>query len=640
MPKRPRQHQLEEESRRAFESVLPPRIVYRQQTPDYGIDGEVEEFDAEGSATGRRFFVQLKATGETNLKKALRVHLKHETVSYFRAQANPVLMVRYVSSSKSLFARWFHAFDPCSEHVGDSGITFRWTEADVLDTPRIESLLREASRIHDIKSLAVELPLALAVSVSDIPAHGYTRSEIVLSVEAALMRCPGVLGLVENQNDAYIVATVSADAVGASVAGLASVTLHLEDGYEPDVDIGQIVSDLMSSVAFALARAGQGRLAAQIAEPFFADSLLVGVPEFSVELANAMLEAGQVGQVLSISEQLDKRDEEAHVVAGFVCVIAALQQSDSFQDGEHEALNKTLSSRLQRRLETGDQKSAAGSAENLGHHFRKMGRHVEAAEHFEQAANLDPDRLTQELAVEIAGSNFLGHRFDEAAHAYDVALDRFEGSDPHLEARRADALMSAGRYRDALESFSRIEGNSDELDAWIYCKVIALETVLAAGELDHQRRDTKSSELLAGQMETSDPEDLDAIAAQIWSHDAASPLGWFNWAHVLLERGLVREAKQAYLVTAVMQEGDVEAWVNVGILAIQDEDPHLLEASAITGHRLNRPGYLIEFSRQLRDQIEEPDEREEFIRGFKQRLDEALDSSVAPAEVVIDEKDQ
>ena len=45
LPKRPRQHQLETESKRQFESAIPSSWIYRAKDQDYGIDGEVEIFD-------------------------------------------------------------------------------------------------------------------------------------------------------------------------------------------------------------------------------------------------------------------------------------------------------------------------------------------------------------------------------------------------------------------------------------------------------------------------------------------------------------------------------------------------------------------------------------------------------------------
>ncbi len=59
--KRPRQHIIETISKKAFEEIIPDEWVYRELTPDYGIDYQVEIFNNE-EATGKSFFVQLKGT--------------------------------------------------------------------------------------------------------------------------------------------------------------------------------------------------------------------------------------------------------------------------------------------------------------------------------------------------------------------------------------------------------------------------------------------------------------------------------------------------------------------------------------------------------------------------------------------------
>src|SRR5687767_12854452 len=95
MPKRPREHQLEDQSRNAFCVCLPPQWVFRDAVPDYGIDGTIEVFDVEGRSTGKLFLVQLKATDQADLDKALTIVLSRETYEYHRCLDLPVLIVRF-----------------------------------------------------------------------------------------------------------------------------------------------------------------------------------------------------------------------------------------------------------------------------------------------------------------------------------------------------------------------------------------------------------------------------------------------------------------------------------------------------------------------------------------------------------------
>ena len=112
MVQRPRSHQLETESRRAFSSSLPSLWVFRDLSPDYGLDGLVEVFDPHGRATGDLFFVQLKATDEKDVDKALRVRLTRRVSDYYNTLLLPVLLVVYHSPTRALYARWLPEQDP------------------------------------------------------------------------------------------------------------------------------------------------------------------------------------------------------------------------------------------------------------------------------------------------------------------------------------------------------------------------------------------------------------------------------------------------------------------------------------------------------------------------------------------------
>jgi len=52
MPKRPRSHQLEEESIYNLGIVLPKNWLLSRPDKDYGIDGQIEIFDINNESTG------------------------------------------------------------------------------------------------------------------------------------------------------------------------------------------------------------------------------------------------------------------------------------------------------------------------------------------------------------------------------------------------------------------------------------------------------------------------------------------------------------------------------------------------------------------------------------------------------------
>src|SRR3990167_4155704 len=104
MPIRPRSHILEEQSVRRFGDALPNDWVYRSKAPDYGIDGEVEIFNSDGSSTGLSFNVQLRATD--NAARADLVRLEVDELKYYRPPGGPTAVVRYGSPDGSLFWQW------------------------------------------------------------------------------------------------------------------------------------------------------------------------------------------------------------------------------------------------------------------------------------------------------------------------------------------------------------------------------------------------------------------------------------------------------------------------------------------------------------------------------------------------------
>lgn len=108
MPKRPISHQLEEESRTAFRTLVHP-WVFRDKNPDYGIDGEVEIFDETSKATGRQFLVQLKAALKEPKEPSISFNV--ESIKYYHSLELPVLLVLWIKESRKTFWRWANEVD-------------------------------------------------------------------------------------------------------------------------------------------------------------------------------------------------------------------------------------------------------------------------------------------------------------------------------------------------------------------------------------------------------------------------------------------------------------------------------------------------------------------------------------------------
>ena len=142
-PNRPRSHQLETESQAAFRALIEPLWVFRPQTPDYGIDGEVEIFESSGNTTGQKFLVQLKGTDNNDNSPA--IPLKRTTAEYFASQKLPVLVVLFQAQTKKVFGRWFHSFDSYGHKPDSETLSFCFAVSDELDKGDLEVLSNDVA---------------------------------------------------------------------------------------------------------------------------------------------------------------------------------------------------------------------------------------------------------------------------------------------------------------------------------------------------------------------------------------------------------------------------------------------------------------------------------------------------------------
>jgi len=143
MTKRTRAHQLETESIHAFTRIIPPHWVYRTLASDYGIDGMVEIFDEDGNATGALFLVQLKGTDQVEAKKAFSITLKTSTGQYYKNILLPVLIVRYVSKTETIYARFFEKNTPIPN--SQKTFTYSLTENDKWNMDAPNHILNKVS---------------------------------------------------------------------------------------------------------------------------------------------------------------------------------------------------------------------------------------------------------------------------------------------------------------------------------------------------------------------------------------------------------------------------------------------------------------------------------------------------------------
>lgn len=324
MPKKHRSHDIEDESIDRFKALLPSWLIYREKPKkDYGIDGEVEEFDSDDETTGLVFLTQLKGTDEKDLKKALAEPLPRGHVTYYRNLTLPVLMVRYVSANKTIYTRWSHSLDTYGKNADWKTTTFRWTEEDSWTSTRADELVAEASAFLELRSSHVRFPLTVHADLE--PARGWDveADEIALALGQQIAPRAELLRLGSGEAPAAGKLIVRPDRLAVEFARVTAVTAHLDKGFVPE-SASQIAHDLLAQTALAFEHFGQLRAAGLLASTYLPGSVLLQNEEGVFALQSAMTESRQIAEALALAEELDggEYDEESRSLSLLFMLVA------------------------------------------------------------------------------------------------------------------------------------------------------------------------------------------------------------------------------------------------------------------------------------------------------------------------------
>lgn len=587
MPLRPRQHQLERESREAFRRALPAAWVPREVQPDYGIDEQIEIFTEGGVATGRSFLVQLKGTDEVDVGKALRVRLKRRTISYMAEQDSPVLIVRYLAGSKALFAKWLHTFDPHYGSEDQETISLGLADVDKWTDETPTKLVQDVERFRYERTQPMSFPLVVYIDIESESVLGIERSALRLSIRNLLSEVPEIARLGDLSETSRelesVTISITEDQTVVNPGGTSTMTVH----HNPDVDEderGRIPGDVCLALVVWLGQRSQWDAAARLARVVAHKSNLLNDNHVLPRVIGSFVRAHRIAEALELAEELAKSEEYEWL--GQVLSSFTLFGTDSLTESEANAVKAFFQKKCNDLDESEDAANGRVAHYNFGRFLRGIDDEA-ALSHYRRATELDPDYLERPYFLhEMGGILFHLNQFDEAVAAYEAALERED--DSFRRALLADCQMFAGNYGLALGSFeTHIEENANP-PAEFQLKCIALRHVLVPTFGLTQRRDPERSASLAGlPPEAAEKEAIERMQEAL-QLDALNGTAWFNLG-VSLSRGDDREgASNAFLLASLSHPGDVEAWSNSFGLALSLEGGVELAALILeAGYRLN-----------------------------------------------------
>ena len=603
MPMRPRSHQLESESRTRLQDFIPSQWVCRFLDQDYGVDAEIEIFEDSGAATGYKFLVQLKSTDEQDQRKAMSLRMPFNKMKYYESLDLPLLIVKYHAPTNQLFARWFHSLDPYYGRQGKENITFNFDNDDILSDSKLIKFMKDVEMYRDIRSPRLPDPLYISVTVEGGKFHGIPAYEILSHLREISTQIQPRISFEMSRGYYPNEIKITKEILSIKMAGAYTTYLHTHGKYE--IEGRNIYSDIMVMLGIAIARENHEIEAANIVDPFLLESSIIDIPELAGRISTFLAKAGKLQQALEVAEKLFQNDFTVNAAWNIILPHMLQIGKQSIDESRSMAVHlKWISQVVEKR---GDLFRAGTLRYNAARLYLQIADWREAIREYRCAGRLDKSYLDREYYWrELAGALFSCSKYKMSAKLYNISLSINE--DKHTRLCYADALMFSGAYMEAEKSFeiglanSEI-GNREYRTEWCL-KRQACSFLQETLHLDRQSR---------RKPELPDPfiphelgnETIERICWKALESDALFSLAWFNLGISFNQKEHYDKAMMYFLLAALSNPCDSEAWLNTLILAYNKSDMNFFAHILQSGFERIGERFLLSVIERFGDKQEE-----------------------------------
>lgn len=552
-PKRSRSHQLEDMSVAKLQSLIPVSWVYRIPSHDYGVDGEVEIFDDDGFSTGKKFLVQLKATDEPELEKALKLRVGIEKYNYYRQLKQPILIARYISDTDEIYVRWFHSLNPVEDSIAQESFCIKFNGDNILDSSKFKLLEREV----DAYFLFANTRLRKPIQVDFLLSSDSCLSNYSLIFSTKLMRSgiPGAnifsFRAINNLSNSPIFIEVSNSEYKISF-GVASIRNSFVPP-ESNAEIDKIVANINIWMAVLLQNLGYSGESEFLFDAFIDEADVFDSELMLFSYVGAKVETNKLGEVLDfLVVNLNEKNLICSKFKNMVQVVMALvTQLSSEKDIEN--IESTYLTLIQY-LKSSDPNLTSILHYNLGNLLNSASKNKKAISHYIKAARINPDYKTRHYWMsELAGLFFCIQKYHWSAKLYSSALN--DSPSPRTRGLFADSLMFSGFFKHSLQEFeSTISSLGVSHPEWCL-KHWCLRNIVHELGVDEQVVGP-----IAG-VEFIKSTSEDGAIEYLKTKNALCPDCWFFIATKLAERNEYDGATVCYLLSAFSDESFMEAWM-------------------------------------------------------------------------------
>ena len=600
--KRVRNHELEELSLAALRFELPPKWVIHDFRKDYGIDVQLEIFEADGSATGLRCYGQLKATDNSADDDVLALDRDH--FEYWGAHTDPVLLLRYYADAKQYFWCWLHDVAWSLKLEAQSlSVTKFLRPWDKSGSPQaIQNFLGQRSRAFTERHLPPFLvavkssyaPLAVLAEVANF--LNELESLSVFQFEA------------ESLNSVNFEVSLLPGGIACSYLGLPGVMVE-EIGAKTPADIANTILLLVFLTA---CRYDRILVARPVVKNYFGLLLKAAGEKFFFPLIDSAIYAVGLKDASNLFHGASASDfpEEGNALFPVVAYLAAQRYGETDQ----------WISMLREELDSSKVDAhRAATAYSLGNALSNKDQWADALPMFKLAAEALPDYFNRAyFRHEYAAALFENGLFIDAVEQYRAAL-ALEPS-PRLNYLLGDVLFSAGEFSQAIVELDiALDGLLDEgsFVAAVLLRELCREFVekWKVDHLQHAAPENGAIGVLQG-LSVDELKNLPKALSPLIQKYGSNALFNFNAGHVAHTNGQHVLAAYRFLNCAVRQRGDSEAWALALASAVGAKDAVLMTLTITTGYFFVKEKLLFDFFRVTQFSNASATEREDLQRLF------------------------
>ena len=584
MPKRHRSHQIEDISRRAFEDLLPERWVWRDKNKDYGIDGEVEIFDSKERDTGLVFWVQ-------NKNDILGVDLSVETLQYYKKLDIPVLLVRYSAIEEVCYIKWVDNFDPYYIKDGAKTVRIKFEESNKWNENSHQLIERKIIISKNLSAGKFQFPLTAFIEIKESTITNISRTFLLSKIRGDIQKYSEFIELTERKDDAIVNIIVTKRELKINLFDVSGTTFHNLHKQNADELKNKITEDIILGFALTFIGIGQADLFARVFVESNVLNRLYAREDILIHYLPILLTSSHFRPVLdSVSDFLDKvENEKLEIITRILLLrLRSLKQNS---ETDKAAIENFMQRSIARSQRSNKPDGIGVEYYNLANHYFSTNDYHNAVLHYIQAKRFEPDYLNRPYFYrELAGALFLLGKFLFASKVYNKLIEI--DADQKVKHLYADALMFSGQYEEAYLVLSEYtESTEKPFDEYIlkhYCLAAIINRFGITSQIRQpqlvEKKNFGNPALAENDFEEG-LKDLDLLSNLIWFNYGV----WFNIREDTINSGF------SFLMAAISQSGDKEAWRNAAISYMNFPEFSILFVSIlITGYFFHREEFLQE----------------------------------------------